>query len=226
MRLVFLGLPGAGKGTQGEQVSARIGVPHISTGKMFRDAIYSETPIGVRARAYINRGELVPDELAIEIVKERLSQPDCEKGFILDGFPRSVPQAKALDEALPTLGTRLDRAVNIQITGEEAIRRIANRIVCEQCGATYNRTSRPTRRPGVCDDCGGPLTQRADDTEETARNRLRVYLDQTHPVVEYYKARGVLITVDGQQAIAAVFAEIMEALASTKQLSSPGEQQP
>lgn len=225
MRLVFLGLPGAGKGTQGERASARLGVPHISTGKMFRDAIQSETELGVRAREYIHRGELVPDDLAIEIVKERLSRPDCERGFILDGFPRSVPQAKALDAMLPTLGMELDRAVNIQITEEEAIRRIANRIICGQCGATYNRTSKPTRRAGVCDACGGPLSQRADDTEETAKNRLRVYLDQTHPVVEYYKARNLLITVDGEQSIDAVFAEIMEALAATKQLSSK-ERQP
>lgn len=225
MRLVFLGLPGAGKGTQGERVSARLGIPHISTGKMFRDAIQSETEIGRQAQAYIQRGELVPDELAIEIVKERLRRPDCDRGFILDGFPRSVPQARALDEALPGLGTKLDWAVNIEISPEEAIRRIANRIVCAQCGATYNLASRPKHRLGVCDACGGPLAQRADDTEETARNRLRVYLDQTHPVVEYYRERARLITVDGEQPISEVFADIMAALTSAGRLSPSKERQ-
>lgn len=212
MRLVLLGLPGAGKGTQGERLSEALHIPHISTGNIFRQAIQSETELGEEARRYIDRGELVPDGLAIEIVMERLGRKDCEHGFILDGFPRTVPQAKALDEALPTLRIRLDGAINIKITESEAIRRIADRVVCEQCGATYNRHTHRTRAAGVCDLCGGPLVQRPDDTVETARNRLKVYLEQTHPVVCYYEDRGILHTVDGEQSIERVFEQIMHSL--------------
>lgn len=212
MRLVLLGLPGAGKGTQGERLAETLRIPHISTGNIFRQAIQSETELGEKARRYIDRGELVPDAVAIEIVMERLGREDCEFGFILDGFPRTVPQAIALDEALPKLGIRLDKAINIRITEAEAIRRIADRLVCQQCGATYNRHTHRSKAAGVCDVCGGPLVQRPDDTVETARNRLKVYLEQTHPVVDYYGERGILYTVDGEQSIERVFREIMHAL--------------
>ncbi len=212
MRLVLLGLPGAGKGTQGERLSGALNIPHISTGSIFRQAIQSNTELGQEARKFIDRGELVPDSLAIQIVMERLGRSDCAAGFILDGFPRTVPQAKALDEALPDLGVSLDGAVNIKITESEAIRRIADRLVCEQCGATYNRHTLRTKAAGVCDTCGGPLVQRPDDTVETARNRLKVYLEQTHPVVEYYEERGILHSVDGEQSIENVFERIMHSL--------------
>ena len=212
MRLVLLGLPGAGKGTQGERLAEEFKIPHISTGSIFRQAINSESELGKEARTYIDRGELVPDRLAIKIVMERLGRPDCTRGFILDGFPRTVPQAKALDDALPELGVRLDAAINIKITEGEAIRRIADRVVCQQCGATYNRQSKQTKAAGVCDVCGGPLVQRPDDTVETARNRLKVYLEQTHPVVGYYESRGILHTVDGERSIEEVFERIVASL--------------
>ncbi len=150
MRLVLLGLPGAGKGTQGELLSEELDVPHISTGAMFREAIKAGGPLGETARAYIERGELVPDDVSVEIVKERLSQPDCEQGFILDGFPRTVPQAVALDRTLPTLGMELDAAVNIEITEEEAVRRISERMICSQCGATYNRAIHTVSQTDRC----------------------------------------------------------------------------
>lgn len=224
MRLVLLGLPGAGKGTQGELLSEELDVPHISTGAMFREAMKSDGPLGVTARAYIERGELVPDDVSIEIVKERLSQPDCERGFILDGFPRTVPQAIALDRALPTLGMDLDAAINIQITEAEAVRRIAERVVCSQCGATYNRAIHTVSQSDKCSECGGPLVQRPDDTEETARNRLVVYMEQTHPVVHYYAERGMLLSVDGQRSIQEVFAAIVSQLKDLRFARGSGEE--
>lgn len=205
MRLVLLGLPGAGKGTQGELLARKYGVPHISTGAIFRDAINANNSLGERARAVIDRGELVPDDLAGEIILVRLSEEDCADGFILDGFPRTVPQAEALDLALPTLGIEIDAAVNIRISEGEAIKRIAGRLICSQCGATYNRKLHPAKDAGVCDLCQGPLVQRPDDTEETARNRLRIYLEQTHPVVTYYEGRSVLLPVEGEGRIEDVF---------------------
>lgn len=209
VRLVLMGLPGAGKGTQGELLSEELHVPHISTGAMFRSAMQSASELGAKARAYIDRGQLVPDDVAIEIVKERLDRPDCVNGFILDGFPRTVPQAQELDKALPTLGVHLDAAINIEITEDEAVRRISDRLVCGQCGGTYNRQLlKVVNGPGECPECGGMLVQRPDDTVETAKNRLKVYLEQTHPVVDYYRSRQLLISVDGQQAIGDVFAEI------------------
>lgn len=212
MRLVLLGLPGAGKGTQGELLSDHFGVPHISTGAMFRSAMNADSPVGQKARAIIERGELVPDDLAGEIVLERLSKDDCRRGFILDGFPRTVPQAISLDGLLPRLGVRLDAGVNIGITPEEAIKRIAGRLVCSQCGATYNRKLQPAKDRGICDVCQGPLVQRPDDTEETARNRLRIYLEQTHPVVEYYEKQGILLSVVGVGPIPTVFESIVRGL--------------
>lgn len=213
MRLVLLGLPAAGKGTQGELLADHFNVPHISTGGIFRGEIESESDLGRQAKAFMDRGELVPDDLSIALVRVRLQAPDCSEGFILDGFPRSVPQAQALDRVLPELGIALDAAINIQITETEAIRRIADRLVCQQCGATYSRQWKEIVESGACRDCGGPLVQRADDTEETARNRLRVYLEQTHPVVDYYRSRGILISIDGQRPVNEVFEAIVAALA-------------
>lgn len=220
MRVVLLGLPAAGKGTQGDLLSEQLGVPHISTGKMFREAIDSDTPLGVKVRSFMERGELVPDDLAIEIVVERLNRDDCAKGFILDGFPRTVPQAISLDRALPELGVSLQAGVNIAISEEEAIRRIADRLVCRQCEATYNRKLHAGL--DACEECGGPLVHREDDTEETARNRLRVYLEQTHPVVGYYRDRGILATVDGERPIQAVFHSILGELRKAGVLKSTG----
>ena len=224
MRLVLLGLPGAGKGTQGELLSEELDVPHISTGAMFREAIKAGGPLGETARAYIERGELVPDEVSIEIVKERLSQPDCEQGFILDGFPRTVPQAVALDRTLPTLGMELDAAVNIEITEAEAVRRISERMICSQCGATYNRAIHTVSQSDRCLECGGLLIRRPDDTVETARNRLAIYMEQTHPVVHYYAERGMLLTVDGERPIEEVFAAILSQLKAWRFGRSSGEE--
>lgn len=213
MRLILLGLPGAGKGTQAKLLQARFGVPHISTGDMFREAIRSGSEIGRKAKGYIDRGELVPDDVAIEIVKNRLERGDCAEGYLLDGFPRTVAQAKALDAVLAAMAQPVEAVLDIQISEDEAIRRIENRRVCRQCGSIY---------PGVpegadgdaprCQRCGGELIQRPDDNEETARNRLKVYLRQTYPLVDYYRERDLLIEVDGEQAIEDVYKASVEAL--------------
>lgn len=221
MRLVLMGLPGAGKGTQGERLMARFGIPHVSSGAMFRQAMASDSEIGKQARRYIERGLLVPDDVTIAIVRDRLSRPDCRRSFVLDGFPRTVPQAEALDGVLPQLAMRLDAAINIQITEAEAIRRIARRRVCAQCGATYGEED--AQGNGECSECGGPLVQRPDDNEETARHRLRVYLAQTHPLVDYYAGRQILLNVDGLQPIAAVVEEIRAALAERNLLGGSNE---
>ncbi len=210
MRLVMLGLPAAGKGTQGKLLSERYGIPHISTGSMFRDAMSANTLLGQQTRRYIDAGELVPDTVAIAIVKERLRQDDCRGGFILDGFPRTVQQAESLEAALREINMGIAAAVNIQISEAESIRRIANRLVCSQCGATSRMAD---GGPAACDECGGPLVQRPDDTEETARNRLLVYLAQTQPVVDYYRRRGNLVPVNGLQPIEKVFWQIVQRLA-------------
>ncbi|REJ36423.1 MAG: adenylate kinase, partial [Bacillota bacterium] len=194
MRLVMLGLPGAGKGTQGELLAQRLGIPRISTGDMFRAALKSDTELGRRVKAYVERGELVPDHLTVALVEERLAQPDARSGFVLDGFPRTVPQAQALDEKLLAAGRPLHAAIYINVPQEVAIRRIASRRVCSQCGATYSQDQ--VAEAGVCPACGGPLVQRPDDSEETARHRLQVYLAQTHPVVEYYRRAGILVEVE------------------------------
>lgn len=212
MRLIMLGLPAAGKGTQAKLLEERFGVPHISTGEMFREAIKSGNDVGCEAKKYIDRGELVPDDLAIEIVKRRLLMADCRDGYILDGFPRTVPQAKALDRVIGEIGKPIDAVINIQISDDEAIRRIAQRRVCAQCGATYSADQLKSGEPPRCNICGGPLVQRDDDNEETARNRLKVYLQQTHPLVDYYAEQGILLTVNGEQEIEAVFEECVKGL--------------
>ncbi len=212
MRLIMLGLPAAGKGTQAKLLEERFGVPHISTGEMFREAIKSGNDVGCEAKKYIDRGELVPDDLAIEIVKRRLLMADCRDGYILDGFPRTVPQAKALDRVIGEIGKPIDAVINIQISDDEAIRRIAQRRVCAQCGATYSGDQLKSGEPPRCNICGGPLVQRDDDNEETARNRLKVYLQQTHPLVDYYAEQGILLTVNGEQEIEAVFEECVKGL--------------
>lgn len=216
MRLTMLGLPGAGKGTQGALLAARYNIPHISTGSMFRRAMEAGTPMGRLAQTYIDKGHLVPDDVAIAIVKERLAAEDCQRGYILDGFPRTVPQAKVLDEALEETAQRLDAAINIRISDKEAIQRISQRLVCSICGATYYRRYVEERGIEVCEVCAGPLVKRADDNEETARERLAVYLEQTHPVLAYYAEQGRLITVNGEQEIDAVHADLLKELVQLK----------
>lgn len=212
MRLIMLGLPAAGKGTQGNRISETFGVPHISTGSMFREAIGSNTPVGREAKTYIDRGQLVPDRVAIEIVRHRITQKDCAGGYILDGFPRTVPQAISLDKVVAELGHKVDAALNIQITESEAIRRIAERRICAQCGAIYHKQYMLERGTNQCEVCGGPLVQRPDDNEATARTRLQVYLEQTHPLMAYYEERGILLSVDGEREIDEVYTDLINEL--------------
>lgn len=223
MRLTMLGRPGAGKGTQGALLAEHFGIPHISTGIMFRDAIRSGSALGALARRFIDRGHLVPDDVAIRIVEERLTRGDCKNGYILDGFPRTVAQARALDAALHSTGHELDAAVEIRISDEEAVMRIAHRWVCPECGATYFRRYPACAERSRCQVCNATLTQREDDTEETARERLAVYLVQTQPVISYYEERGRLITVNGEQSIEEVFREMVDSLTRVRdELESSG----
>ena len=188
MKLILLGAPGAGKGTQAEILCKKLGIPTISTGNILRAAIKEGTPTGLKAKSYIDAGKLVPDEVIIGIVHERLAQDDCKSGYILDGVPRTIAQAEALEKA----GIRFDAVVSIEISEEEILRRMSGRRVCEACGSSYNVVSIPPRVEGICDNCGGKLIQRKDDTPETVRERLKVYHTETEPLVDFYAARGLL----------------------------------
>ena len=212
MNIVFMGLPGAGKGTQAERIVATFGIPHISTGDMFRQAVREGTPLGLKAKEYMDKGLLVPDEVTVGIVRERLSQGDCAKGFLLDGFPRTVPQAEALDATLAEMGRRLDHVIYLDVRKETLLARLTGRRICRQCGATYHVVFNPPRQEGVCDKCGGELYQRDDDKEETVATRLEVNLTQTEPLLAYYEEKGLLRRVNGEQEIDAVFADIAQIL--------------
>ena len=212
MRLVIFGPPGAGKGTQAKLLSERLGVPHIATGDMLREAVKAGTRLGGLAKKYMDEGRLVPDEVVIGMVEERLRQPDCSKGFILDGFPRTIEQAEALDSELEKLGLKLDAVLNLEVGDEEVVKRIALRRTCRSCGAVFHLIFNPPRREGVCDRCGGELYQRDDDREEVVRNRLKVYRQQTKPLLEFYRRRGLLRDVNGERSIEDVFKEILAAL--------------
>ncbi|KYH33671.1 adenylate kinase [Neomoorella mulderi] len=212
MRLVLLGPPGAGKGTQAGVISERLGVPHISTGDMFRRAIKEGTELGRQAEKYLQSGGLVPDAVTIGLVQERLSQPDCRQGFLLDGFPRTVAQAEALDAWLAGRKEKLDAVIDIEVPREELLERLTGRRVCRQCGATYHLQYNPPAEAGKCDVCGGELVQRADDTAATVSKRLDVYREQTAPLIAYYRQRGRLKEIDGSQDIAAVTRAIGTAL--------------
>lgn len=212
MRLILFGPPGAGKGTQAQLLSSRLGVPQIATGDILREAVREGTELGRLAKQYMDRGELVPDDVVIGIVEERLRRPDCARGFILDGFPRTIKQAEALDEILARMGVKLDAVINLEVDEEEVVRRLANRRTCRSCGAVYHLIFNPPRREGVCDRCGGPLYQRDDDREETVRNRLKVYREQTQPLLRYYEERGLLRNVNGNLSIEEVFNGILRAI--------------
>ncbi|MGB9661579.1 MAG: adenylate kinase [Moorellaceae bacterium] len=212
MRLVLLGPPGAGKGTQAQEVSRRLNIPHISTGDMFRAAIRSDTELGRKAKEYLESGRLVPDELVIALVKDRLSCRDCEAGFLLDGFPRTVPQAEALDAWLEQNGWKLDAVLDIEVPQEVLLVRLSGRRVCQQCGLNYHVVYNPPRIPEHCDRCGGRLLQRSDDKEDTVKERLEVYGQQAAPLKEYYRERGVLREINGNQEITQVLREIGRAL--------------
>lgn len=213
MNLILLGPPGAGKGTQAKLLSARHGIPHISTGDIFRAAIREGTPLGTRAKEFLDRGALVPDEIVIGIVADRLKAEDCRGGFLLDGFPRTLPQAEALDRYLAGAGRPLTAAIDLEAGEEVLIRRLSGRRVCRVCGAPYHVDTNPPREPGRCDRCGGELYQRDDDRPETVAERLRVYEAQTRPLIDYYERRGLLRRVEADGGIEAVDAAIERALA-------------
>ncbi len=208
MNIVLMGLPGAGKGTQAEKIVEKYAIPHISTGDMFRAAIKEGTELGLKAKAFMDEGKLVPDEVTIGIVRERLSQPDCEKGFLLDGFPRTVPQAEALDSILEELGRPVEHTINIEVEKEELIARLSGRRICKTCGASYHLIFNPPAVEGKCDKDGGELYTRADDNPETVANRLEVNMNQAQPLLDFYQAKGVLTNIDGQQDINKVFADL------------------
>ena len=216
MRLIIFGPPGAGKGTQAERIVKKTGIPHISTGDMFREAAAKQTELGRKVKEYMDKGELVPDDIVVKVVEERLKQPDCEKGFLLDGFPRTLIQAKALDEILERLKTRIDAVINLEVSEEEIIKRLSNRRVCKVCGAVYHLIFNPPKTPGKCDKCGGELYQRDDDKEEAIRNRLKVYQTQTQPLIEYYRKKEVLKNVNGNKSINDVEKEIENILKKLK----------
>ena len=212
MNLILLGAPGAGKGTQAEILCKHLGIPSISTGNILRAAIKDGTPTGLKAKSYIDAGQLVPDEVIIGIIDERLSQDDCKAGYILDGVPRTIAQAEALEKA----GIKFDAVVSIEISEDEILRRMSGRRVCESCGSSYNVEAVPPRQEGICDNCGGKLIQRKDDTPETIRERLKVYHKETEPLVDFYAARGLLKPVEVADNKEGTFCKIVTALGINK----------
>ena len=212
MNIIIMGLPGAGKGTQAAKIIKKYSIPHISTGDMFRLAIKNETDLGRQAKAFMDQGELVPDEVTVGIVKERLSQSDAKDGFLLDGFPRTVEQAEALNNIMSELGTQIDQTIYVEVPEEELMNRLTGRRICETCGATYHLVFNPPKTEGICDLDGGKLYQREDDNPETVQNRLEVNIKQTAPLLDFYKGLGVLATVDGSKDIEEVFENVDEIL--------------
>jgi adenylate kinase len=212
MRIILLGPPGAGKGTQAEVLVKKLSIPHISTGDMFRNAIKEGTDLGKKAKEYMDSGQLVPDEVTVGIVRERISQDDCGSGFLLDGFPRTVAQAEALDEILAEMKTQLDAVISIEVPSEKLVTRLTGRRVCRKCGATYHMEFNPPGQDGICNKCGGELYQRSDDTEETVLSRLNVYEKQTAPLIQYYNQKGLLKRIDGDKPIDQVLVKIGESL--------------
>ncbi|MDD7602271.1 MAG: adenylate kinase [Firmicutes bacterium] len=212
LRTILLGPPGAGKGTQAVKIVEKYGVPHISTGDIFRENIKKGTELGKKAQEYMNRGELVPDDLVIEIATTRLLEDDCKNGFLLDGFPRTVYQAEKLDEFLAAHGSKIDKVLDIAVEKEELITRLTGRRVCKACGASYHVVNIPPKKEGVCDICGGELVQRADDNIETVTNRINVYEAQTKPLIDYYEKAGNIAHIDGSTGLENVFADIVKAL--------------
>lgn len=208
MNLILLGAPGAGKGTQAEVISEKCGIPAVSTGNVMREAVKNGTAVGLKAKSYMDKGALVPDDVVISIIKERLAGDDCKKGFILDGFPRTVPQAEALDK----MGVCIDKVIEIHVSDERIVRRMSGRRVCEKCGASYHTEYKPSKDGATCDLCGGKLVQRADDKPETVLDRLNVYHKQTEPLKDYYAAQSKLRVVEGQVAVADTTALTLKAL--------------
>ncbi|MCB5500255.1 adenylate kinase [Dorea formicigenerans] len=212
MKIIMLGAPGAGKGTQAKKIAAKYDIPHISTGDIFRANIKNGTELGNKTKTYMDQGLLVPDELVVDLVVDRVQQDDCKNGYVLDGFPRTIPQAEALDKALAALGDKVDYAIDVNVPDENIVNRMGGRRACVGCGATYHLVYAPTKTEGICDVCGKELILRDDDKPETVQKRLNVYHEQTQPLIDYYTNAGILKTVDGTVDINDVFAAIVEIL--------------
>ena len=212
MKIVMLGAPGAGKGTQAINIAKEYDIPHVSTGDIFRANIKNGTELGMKAKEYMDKGALVPDEVTIGMLLDRISEPDCKNGYVLDGFPRTIPQAESLRKALAEKGDKLDVAVNIEVPDAVIEERMSGRRACLKCGATYHVVYTPPKKEGICDNCGSELVQRADDKPETVKARLATYHEQTQPLIDFYKKEGILKEVDGTQSPSDVFKAVMEAL--------------
>lgn len=212
MKIIMLGAPGAGKGTQAKKIADKYQIPHISTGDIFRANIKESTELGKKAKSYMDQGQLVPDELTLELIMDRFQNPDCKNGYVLDGFPRTIPQAEALTEALAKKGETIDYAINVEVPDENIINRMGGRRACLACGSTYHIVYAPTKVEGICDRCGEKLVLRDDDKPETVKNRLNVYHNQTQPLIEYYTKQGKLAEVDGTQSMEDVFNAIVKIL--------------
>ena len=213
MNIIIFGPPGAGKGTQAKKMVDFYGIPQISTGDILRANVREGTELGLAAKEYMDKGELVPDEVLIGIIKNRLKEKDCEKGFILDGYPRTIPQADALATILDEINKPIDVVLNLEVPDEELVERVSGRLMCGNCGASYHKTFNPPRKEGICDVCGGELFQRDDDKEEAVKNRLTVYKRQTQPLIDYYAKKSLLVSLDGTKGIDEVFEDIKAILA-------------
>lgn len=212
MKIIMLGAPGAGKGTQAKQIASKYEIPHISTGDIFRANIKEGTALGMEAKSYMDKGQLVPDELTVKILLDRVSKDDCKNGYVLDGFPRTIPQADVLDKAVSELNDKIDFAINVDVPDENIIRRMSGRRACLNCGATYHIVNVPPKKEGICDTCGSKLVIRDDDKEETVKARLVAYHEQTQPLIDYYNNKGILKEVDGTKDMNDVFADIVNIL--------------
>lgn len=212
MKIIMLGAPGAGKGTQAKLIAEKYGIPHVSTGDIFRANIKEGTQLGKEAKEYMDKGQLVPDELTVRILLDRVAKDDCKNGYVLDGFPRTIPQAEVLDEEVSKLGDKIDFAINVDVPDENIIRRMGGRRACLKCGATYHIEHIPPKKEGICDTCGSELVLRDDDKPETVKNRLDVYHKQTQPLIDYYGKKNILKTVDGTRDMNDVFADIVKLL--------------
>jgi adenylate kinase len=212
MKIIMLGAPGAGKGTQAKQIAGKYNIPHISTGDIFRANIKNNTELGQKAKTYMDQGLLVPDELTCDLVVDRIQQDDCVNGFVLDGFPRTIPQAEALENALAKLNESMDFAIDVDVPDENIVNRMSGRRACLKCGATYHIVSIPPKKEGICDNCGSELVIRDDDKPETVQKRLNVYHEQTQPLIDFYSNKGILKSVDGTQPMDRVFADIVNIL--------------
>ncbi|WP_026521227.1 adenylate kinase [Butyrivibrio sp. VCB2001] len=212
MKIIMLGAPGAGKGTQAKMIAEKFDIPHISTGDIFRANIKNGTELGKKAKEYMDKGQLVPDELTVEILLDRVAADDCKNGYVLDGFPRTIPQADVLDKELTKLGDKVDFAINVDVPDENIVRRMSGRRACLKCGATYHIEHIPPKKEGICDKCGSELVQRDDDKPETVQNRLSVYHEQTQPLIDYYNKKNILKSVDGTKDMQEVFSDIVNIL--------------